>query len=122
MTDARPTIDDVIAAIPAWAGRTVSHERVAGGLTNTNHRVVVDGVPYFVRIPGPSTELLAVEGDVVRLRLLPQSSRSERWNLDFSQVLHRAALRNAPSPFQSSEVHKVYKHMVRGEDRRVRRS
>ena len=41
--------------------RTVTHEPVAGGLTNTNHRVVVDGVPYFVRIPGPSTELLAVD-------------------------------------------------------------
>jgi thiamine kinase-like enzyme len=61
VTTARPTIDDVIAAIPAWAGRTVIHEPVAGGLTNTNHRVVVDGVPYFVRIPGPSTELLAVD-------------------------------------------------------------
>ncbi len=61
MTAARPTIDDVIAAIPAWAGRTVTHEPVAGGLTNANHRVVVDGVPFFVRIPGPSTELLAVD-------------------------------------------------------------
>ena len=61
MTAARPTIDEVIAAIPAWAGRTVVHAPVSGGLTNTNHRVVVDGVPYFVRIPGPSTELLAVD-------------------------------------------------------------
>ena len=61
MTAAPPTIDEVIAAIPAWAGRTVAHERIAAGLTNTNHRVVVDGVPYFVRIPGPSTELLAVD-------------------------------------------------------------
>ena len=56
-----PTIDDVIAAIPAWAGRSVSHEPIAAGLTNSNHRVTVDGVPYFVRIPGPSTELLAVD-------------------------------------------------------------
>jgi thiamine kinase-like enzyme len=56
-----PTIDEVIAAIPAWAGRTVTHDPIAAGLTNTNHRVVVDGVPYFVRIPGPSTELLAVD-------------------------------------------------------------
>jgi thiamine kinase-like enzyme len=61
VTAARPTIDDVIAAIPEWAARTVMHEPVTGGLTNTNHRVVVDGVPYFVRIPGPSTELLAVD-------------------------------------------------------------
>ncbi len=61
MTTDRPTIDEVIAAIPAWASRTVIHEPIAGGLTNTNHRVTVDGVPYFVRIPGPSTELLAVD-------------------------------------------------------------
>ena len=56
-----PTIDEVIAAIPAWAGRTVTHDPIAAGLTNANHRVVVDGVPFFVRIPGPSTELLAVD-------------------------------------------------------------
>lgn len=61
MRAAAPTIDEVIAAIPAWAGRTVAHERIPAGLTNTNHRVEVDGVPYFVRIPGPSTELLAVD-------------------------------------------------------------
>jgi thiamine kinase-like enzyme len=61
MTAASPTIEEVIEAIPAWAGRTVSHDRIAAGLTNVNHRVVVDGVPYFVRIPGPSTDLLAVD-------------------------------------------------------------
>ena len=60
MATTTPTIDEVIAAIPAWAGRIVTHEPIAAGLTNSNHRVVVDGVPYFVRIPGPSTELLAV--------------------------------------------------------------
>ena len=56
-----PTIDQVIAAIPAWAGRTVTHEPIAAGLTNANHRVIVDGTPFFVRIPGASTELLAVD-------------------------------------------------------------
>jgi thiamine kinase-like enzyme len=56
-----PTIDEVIAAIPEWAGRTVTIERIEAGLTNANHRVVVDGVPMFVRIPGASTELLAVD-------------------------------------------------------------
>lgn len=56
-----PTIEDVIAAIPAWSGRPVTHEPITSGLTNANHRVVVDGTPYFVRIPGASTELLAVD-------------------------------------------------------------
>lgn len=61
MADPTPTIDDVIAAIPGWAGRAVTHERIAAGLTNANHRVTVDGTPVFVRIPGASTELLAVD-------------------------------------------------------------
>ncbi len=56
-----PTIDQIIARIPEWAGRTVEVTPVAGGLTNPNIRVVVDGTPYFVRVPGPSTELLAVD-------------------------------------------------------------
>jgi len=56
-----PSVDEVIAAIPDWAGRTATAEPIAGGLTNRNFRVVVDGVPYFVRIPGPGTDLLAVD-------------------------------------------------------------
>lgn len=55
------TIDDVIAAIPAWAGRSVRAEPIPAGLTNQNYRVEVDGDPVFVRIPGPATELLAVD-------------------------------------------------------------
>jgi thiamine kinase-like enzyme len=56
-----PTIDEVIAAIPAWRGRTVVAEPIPAGLTNRNFRVEVDGTPVFVRIPGPATELLAVD-------------------------------------------------------------
>jgi thiamine kinase-like enzyme len=56
-----PAIDEVIAAIPAWAGRSVATTRIEAGLTNTNWRVEVDGTPYFVRIPGAATELLAVD-------------------------------------------------------------
>ena len=60
MTDA-PTIDQVIAAIPAWAGRPVTVEPIPAGLTNRNFRVTVDGQPAFVRIPGQDTALLAVD-------------------------------------------------------------
>ena len=38
-----PTIEQVIAAIPAWAGRAVPAEPIAAGLTNANWRVEVDG-------------------------------------------------------------------------------
>src|SRR5262245_51469137 len=55
------TIDDVIACIPAWQGREERAAPLAGGLTNTNYRVEVDGTPYVVRIPGQSTELLSVD-------------------------------------------------------------
>jgi thiamine kinase-like enzyme len=58
---ATPSIEQVIAAIPVWAGRTVTAERIPAGLTNTNWRVVVDGTPFFVRIPGADTNLLAVD-------------------------------------------------------------
>ncbi len=56
-----PSIEQVIAAIPDWDGRVVTAERIPAGLTNTNWRVVVDGTPFFVRIPGADTELLAVD-------------------------------------------------------------
>lgn len=56
-----PSIDEVAAAVPGWAGRAVVATRMNAGLTNTNFRVEVDGRPYFVRIPGASTELLAVD-------------------------------------------------------------
>lgn len=56
-----PSIDEVIAAIPAWIGADVEVAPISGGLTNRNFRVTVDGVPHFVRIPGASTDLLAVD-------------------------------------------------------------
>ena len=56
-----PSIEEVIAAVPAWAGRTVTSRAITGGLTNRNFRVDVDSVPHFVRIPGPGTDLLAVD-------------------------------------------------------------
>lgn len=56
-----PTIETVIAAIPEWAGRTVTAAPIPAGLTNRNYRVEVDGEPMFVRIPGAATDLLAVD-------------------------------------------------------------
>src|SRR6476469_3536953 len=56
-----PSIEQVVAAIPDWGGRVVTAERIPAGLTHTNYRVEVDGTPFFVRIPGAETELLAVD-------------------------------------------------------------
>ena len=54
-------IDEVVAKISDWQGKKVSVQPLSGGLTNTNFKVEVDGVPHFVRVPGESTELLAID-------------------------------------------------------------
>jgi thiamine kinase-like enzyme len=56
-----PSIEEVIAAVPEYAGRAVSAEPIAAGLTNRNYRVTIDAEVVFVRIPGAGTELLAVD-------------------------------------------------------------
>src|SRR5262245_26914134 len=52
-------IDEVVARL--WPGRAASIEPIAAGLTNANFRVEVEGTPFFVRVPGTSTDLLAVD-------------------------------------------------------------
>jgi thiamine kinase-like enzyme len=53
-------IEEAVAKIEDWKGKPVSIQPLSGGLTNTNYRIEVDGIPFFVRVPGESTELLAV--------------------------------------------------------------
>jgi thiamine kinase-like enzyme len=52
-------IEEVVAQL--WPGREIGVSPIAAGLTNQNFRVEVDGTPYFVRLPGQSTDLLAVD-------------------------------------------------------------
>lgn len=54
-------IEDAVSRIEDWKGKNVSIEPLSGGLTNTNYKVLVEGQPFFVRVPGESTELLAVD-------------------------------------------------------------
>lgn len=54
-------IDEVVSKIEDWKGKAVDVLPLSGGLTNTNFKVEVDGTPYFVRVPGKGTELLAVD-------------------------------------------------------------
>jgi thiamine kinase-like enzyme len=56
-----PSIDQVVARSATFAGREVEISELSGGLTNVNYLVVADGVRHVVRIPGRSTELLAVD-------------------------------------------------------------
>jgi thiamine kinase-like enzyme len=54
-------IEEAVSKIEDWKGRKVSIEPLSGGLTNSNFKVTVDGTPYFMRVPGESTELLAID-------------------------------------------------------------
>ena len=54
-------IEDAVAKISDWKNKQVLIHPLSGGLTNTNYRVEVDGTPYFVRVPGESTNLLAID-------------------------------------------------------------
>lgn len=54
-------IENAVGKIDDWKGKNVSIETLSGGLTNTNYKVTVDGKPFFVRVPGESTDLLAVD-------------------------------------------------------------
>ncbi len=53
-------IEEALTKIPDWKDKNVSITPLSGGLTNSNFKVDVNGSPYFVRVPGASTELLAV--------------------------------------------------------------
>lgn len=54
-------IEQVVQAVDAWRGRTVEIEPLAGGLTNVNYAVTVDGERMFVRVPGRDTSVLAID-------------------------------------------------------------
>jgi thiamine kinase-like enzyme len=54
-------IEEVVSKIEDWQGKDISIQPLSGGLTNTNFHVMVDGTPYFIRVPGQSTELLAID-------------------------------------------------------------
>jgi thiamine kinase-like enzyme len=55
------TVEEIIDRIDAWRGRPVSVRSLTNGLTNANYRVDVAGRSFVVRIPGASTELLAID-------------------------------------------------------------
>jgi thiamine kinase-like enzyme len=53
-------IEEVVTKIPDWKDKSISITPLSGGLTNSNFKVDVNGTPYFVRVPGASTDLLAI--------------------------------------------------------------
>jgi len=55
------TIEEVVQKIDDWRNKPIEIQEMTGGLTNKNFRVNVAGQPFFVRIPGASTDLLAID-------------------------------------------------------------
>ena len=55
------TVEEIVDRVDAWRGRAVSIRPLTNGLTNANYRVDVDDRAFVVRIPGASTELLAID-------------------------------------------------------------
>lgn len=60
MTDGL-AIEEVVERVSLWHGSDVEMSPLSGGLTNVNYLVEAGGTKYVVRIPGRSTELLAVD-------------------------------------------------------------
>lgn len=56
-----PTIDDVLERVQIWNGRDPVATALTGGLTNANYVVQAGADRFVVRIPGASTDLLAVD-------------------------------------------------------------
>jgi len=54
-------IEEAVSKIEDWRGKRISIQPLSGGLTNSNFRVLVDEIPYFIRVPGESTDLLAID-------------------------------------------------------------
>ena len=53
---------EIAGRVPAWRGRALEVEALAGGITNRNFVVRVDGgARYVVRFPGERTELLGID-------------------------------------------------------------
>ena len=57
------TIEEVVQKIDDWRNKQVEIQEMTGGMTNKNFKAIVDGRPFFVRVPGASTELLAIDRD-----------------------------------------------------------
>lgn len=55
------TIEQVVAKIDDWRDKRTTLRPLHGGLTNNNYRIDVEDRSFVVRIPGASTELLAVD-------------------------------------------------------------
>jgi thiamine kinase-like enzyme len=53
--------EEAVARVALWRGRHVTVSQLSGGLTNENYLVDAGSERYVMRIPGESTQLLAID-------------------------------------------------------------
>jgi len=61
MTHSLSRAEDAVGRVALWRGKDVKVSPLSGGLTNENYLVEAGGERYVMRIPGASTELLAID-------------------------------------------------------------
>jgi thiamine kinase-like enzyme len=61
MTQGLSRAEDAVGRVALWRGKDVMISPLSGGLTNENYLVEAGGERYVMRIPGTSTELLAID-------------------------------------------------------------
>lgn len=54
-------VDEAVKRISLWDGQETKVSQLSGGLTNENYLIEAAGQRYVMRIPGQSTELLAID-------------------------------------------------------------
>lgn len=54
------SLEDALARVPQWSGKELQTSFLAGGITNKNYRVDVEGESYVLRLAGTKTELLGI--------------------------------------------------------------
>jgi thiamine kinase-like enzyme len=61
MPSKRVSIDEVVDRVDLWRDQDIVVSPLSGGLTNDNYLIEAAGTKYVVRIPGRSTDLLAID-------------------------------------------------------------
>jgi thiamine kinase-like enzyme len=54
------SLADALARVPQWAGQSLTTAFLAGGITNKNYRVDVNGEAYVLRLVGDQTDQLGI--------------------------------------------------------------
>jgi thiamine kinase-like enzyme len=54
-------IEGLLQLVPVFRGKDLAVSSLAGGITNRNYRIVVDGESYVLRVGGENTELLGID-------------------------------------------------------------